>query len=394
MKLKEMIMVALEGLWVNKMRSALTLLGIIIGVMVVILIVTLGLSFTQQTTEAAEQMGVNSFILACVTNEDGEKGKLTMEDCDFIKNSVKSIETIVPLRWPQNLPMLKTPRNKRTWITEGVGSDYPKTSGLEIVSGRFFNQVEDDMGRKVVVISDKTAEVMFGSGIDAVGKTISINGIPFAVCGVSKPEDQVMGLKLYNNYIPVKTMLEMEDSDQISQAVVRIKSTEPLQPTIDHIIKIFEMRQGVKKGFIVQTNEQLIEKSQQELALVTGVFGAIAGIALIVGGIGIMNIMLFSVTERTREIGIRVSVGAKRRDILLQFLVESAVIAALGGMIGMLLGGGLGALICLLVDMPIIVSYEVIVGAFVFSAAIGMVFGIYPANRAAKLDPMEALRYE
>ncbi len=394
MKLKEMIMVALEGLWVNKMRSALTLLGIIIGVMVVILIVTLGLSFTQQTTEAALRMGVNSFIIIPVTNEDGQKGKLTLEDCDFIKDNVKSIETIVPTKWPKNFPVIKTPRNKRTWITTGVGSDYPKTSGLEIVSGRFFNQVEDNMGRKVVVISDMMAEYMFGPGIDAVGKSININGIPFAVCGVSKPEDQVMGLKLCNNYVPVKAMLKMEGSDEISQLTLRIEGTEPLQSNIDHIVKIMEMRQGVKKGFIVRTNEQLIEKSQQELAMVTGVFGAIAGIALVVGGIGIMNIMLFSVTERTREIGIRVSVGAKRRDILLQFLVESAVIAALGGAIGMLLGGALGALICSLVDMPIIVSYEVIVGAFIFSAGIGIVFGIYPANRAAKLDPIEALRYE
>ena len=394
MKLQEMIMVALEGLWVNKMRSALTLLGIIIGVMVVILIVTLGLSFTQQTTEAALRMGVNSFIITSATNEDGEKGKLTLEECDFIKNSVKSIETIVPLRWPEDFPVIKTPRKKRTWITTGVGSDYPKTSSLEMVSGRFFNQVEDDMGRKVVVISDKMAEYMFGPGIDAVGKSININGIPFVVCGVSKPEDQVMGLKLTNNYVPVKTILKMEDSDEINRLTVRIKSTEPLQPAIDHIIKNLEMRQGVKKGFIVQTNKRLIEKSQQELALVTRVFGAIAGIALVVGGIGIMNIMLVSVTERTREIGIRASVGARRRDILLQFLVESAVITALGGAIGMLLGGGLGALICSLLEMPVIISYEVIVGAFIFSASIGIVFGFYPANRAAKMDPTKALRYE
>ncbi len=394
MKINDMILVAVEGLWANKLRSALTMLGMIIGVTVVILIVTLGLSFIKQTTVAALQMGSNSFTLSASTNDIGQKGTLTLEECDFIKNSVDSIELIVPHRWPENFPIIQAGTKKITWITTGVGADYTKISGLKLASGKFFNQVEADMGKRVVVISDKLAVQLFGQSINPIGKTININSTPFVVCGVSKPEDQVMGLKLCNNYIPIKAILEMENTDKVNDVVVRIKGTESLQVAINKIIKMLEFRQGVKNGFVAQTNQQLIDRSKHELLLVTGVFGVIAGISLVVGGISIMNVMMLSVTERTREIGIRTSVGARRHDILLQFLVETALIAAMGGMVGMLLGSGLGVLICSLLQMPIIISYQVIVSAFMISVAIGLIFGMYPANRAAKLDPIEALRYE
>lgn len=154
------------------------------------------------------------------------------------------------------------------------------------------------------------------------------------------------------------------------------------------------MRQGVKKGFTAQTNEEMMAQINVIVGGITGVFGALAGIALVVGGIGIMNIMLVSVTERTREIGVRIAVGARRRDILVQFLVESAVISVLGGAIGMVLGIGIGAVISKIQNMPVVVSWQVIIGAFLFSACIGIAFGMYPANRAAKLNPIDALRYE
>lgn len=394
MKLKEMIFIALEGLRVNKMRSALTMLGMIIGVMVVILIITLGLSLSQETRNAAAKRGANSFVIFPVTNEDGQKGELTMEDCQFISNAVKEVEMIVPLEVPENFPVIKTPRQTLSVVTVGVSADYPAVSGLEMVKGRFFNQVEDNIGRKVVVVSSLFVENTFGPGVDVVGKSIKINGSQYVICGVSKLEEQIGGLKLASNYIPVRNMLKMEGENKLDRVTIRIKSGEPLQPAINRITKILEMRQGIKKGYLAQTNKELIEQSEKQFVLITGILGALAGIALLVSGIGIMNIMLVSVTERTREIGVRVSVGARRRDILLQFLVESAVISAIGGTIGMLLGGGLGALFCMLVDMPVVVSFKVIIGAFLFSASIGIAFGIYPANRASRSDPIESLRYE
>lgn len=394
MTLKDMILVSLEVIWANKLRSALTILGIIIGVMVVILIVTLGISFKEQTTAAALQMGSNSFTLYPSTNDIGQQGTLTLKECDFIKNSIDSVELICPLKYPDRFPIIQAGTKKFEWITTGVGADYPKTSSLKLASGRFFNHVEDDMGKRVVVISDMLSNRLFGPDSNAVGKTININGTPFMICGVSKPEDQIMGLKLSNTYIPIKTMLEIENTEEIDHVVVRIKGTESLQAAINRITKMMELRQSVKNGFAIQTNKNIIERSNKQLLLVISIFGAIAGISLVVGGIGIMNVMMLAVTERTREIGVRISVGANRRDILMQFLVETAVTAALGGSIGMLLGVGLGALMCSFLNMPVIISWQVIAGAFIFSSIIGLIFGILPAKQATKLDPIDVLRFE
>ena len=394
MTLKDLILVSLEAIWANKLRSALTILGIIIGVMVVILIVTLGISFKEQTTAAALQMGSNSFTLYPSTNDIGQQGTLTLKECDLIKTSIDSVELICPLKYPGKFPIIQAGTKKFEWITTGVGADYPKTSSLKLASGRFFNHAEDDMGTRVVVISDMLSNSLFGPDSNAVGKTININGTPFIICGVSKPEDQIMGLKLNNTYIPIKAMLEIENTEEIDNVVIRIKGTESLQGAINRITKILELRQGVKKGFAVLTNTRLIEKSNQQLLLVISIFGAIAGISLVVGGIGIMNVMMLAVTERTSEIGVRTAVGATRRDILMQFLTEAAIIAALGGSIGMLIGIGLGALMCTLLKMPVIISWKVLAGSFIFSGIIGLIFGVLPAKQATKLNPIDALRFE
>jgi putative ABC transport system permease protein len=238
------------------------------------------------------------------------------------------------------------------------------------------------------------AEELFGTGVDAIGKTVRINRIPFVICGLSKPEAQVMGMQSYYSYVPAQCVLEMEETKEIQQALVRVKNAEQFKVATNQTIRMLEMRQGIKKGFVTQTNEQMMAQINTIVGAITGVFGALAGIALVVGGIGIMNIMLVSVTERTREIGIRIAVGARRKDILIQFLVEALVISAIGGTIGMLLGIGIGALISVFLGMPVVISYQVIIISFLFSSSIGIAFGIYPANRAAKLDPIDALRYE
>lgn len=394
MKLKEMIMVALEGVWVNKLRSALTMLGIIIGVLSVIIIVTLGQSLQKQTATEVERLGVNSFTLVAVRNDDGQKGKLTMEDLNFVKDAVEGIDFIVPIALTNSGAAFETPRKKINGMLIGTSPEYLKISTLGLEKGRFFTDVENQMGRRVVVINQKMAEELFGTGVDAVGKTVRINRIPFVVCGLSKPEAQAMGMQSYYSYAPARCVLAMEETKEIQQALVRVKSAEQFKPATNQTIRILEMRQGVKKGFVTQTNEQMMAQINTIVGGITGVFGALAGIALVVGGIGIMNIMLVSVTERTREIGIRIAVGARRKDILIQFLVEALVISAIGGTIGMLLGIGVGALISVFLGMPVVISYQVIIISFLFSSSIGVAFGIYPANRAAKLDPIDALRYE
>jgi putative ABC transport system permease protein len=394
MKLREMLMVALEGVWVNKLRSALTMLGIIIGVLSVIIIVTLGQSLQKQTATEVERLGVNSFTLVAVRNDDGQKGKLTIEDLNFIEDSIESIDFIVPMTYAASGAAFETPRKKLTGMLIGTSPDYLKISTLGLEKGRFFTEVENQMGRRVVVINQKMAEELFGTGVDAIGKTVRINRIPFVICGLSKPEAQVMGMQSYYSYVPAQCVLEMEETKEIQQALVRVKNAEQFKVATNQTIRMLEMRQGIKKGFVTQTNEQMMAQINTIVGAITGVFGALAGIALVVGGIGIMNIMLVSVTERTREIGIRIAVGARRKDILIQFLVEALVISAIGGTIGMLLGIGIGALISVFLGMPVVISYQVIIISFLFSSSIGIAFGIYPANRAAKLDPIDALRYE
>ncbi len=393
MKLKEMVMVALEGVWVNKLRSVLTMLGIIIGVLSVIIIIMLGLGLEQKTAQEGERMGVNSFILTPKTNEDGEKGKLTLEDCNYIKDSLESIELVVPFKTNYHAALV-TPRKKTSAMLIGTSPDYIKVRNLGLAKGRFFTDVENQMGKRLVVIDTKMAEDLFGLGIEVLGKNVRINQIAFEICGVSKPEPPIAGMQFTPIYVPLKAMLAMEDNQEIEQAIVRVKNAEQFKLATDQIVKMLEIRQGVKGGFEAQSNEQMIAQWKDKIRLITGVFGALAGIALVVGGIGIMNIMLVSVTERTREIGIRVAVGARRKDILIQFLVESAVIATLGGISGMLLGIGGAALICMLLGLPVVFSSKVIIDAFLFSAGIGITFGIYPANRASKLNPIDALRYE
>ncbi|ODA42918.1 ABC transporter permease [Desulfosporosinus sp. BG] len=394
MKFTEMIAGALEGIWVNKLRSVLTMLGMIIGVMAVIVIVTLGQSLNKQVAQAVEGMGANSFTLVPEANDNGQKGKLTLEDCKLLKSSMDSVDFVVPVKYLNYLAAIETIRKKETTLLIGTSSDYLKVDQTGLSQGRFFSEAENQMARRVVVINQTVADDLFGPGNEAVGRTLRINSLAFQVCGVTKPVASLLGAQRSNTFIPIKTLLDISDDQEIQQAIVRVKKGDQLKAATVQSVSILEMRHAVKKGYQAQTNEQMMEQFSSILTIITSVFGALAGIALLVGGIGIMNIMLVSVTERTREIGLRMAIGAQRSDILIQFLVESATIAALGGGIGSLLGIGIGAVISWILKMPIVISFGTILFAFCFSSGIGIIFGLYPANRAAKLDPIDALRYE
>lgn len=394
MKFTEMLLVALEGIWVNKLRSALTMLGMIIGVMVVIIIVTLGQSMNKAITQQVEGAGANSFTLMASANDNGQRGKLTLDDCTLLERSIDSIDFVVPIKYLTYSAALQTPRKKISATLIGTSSDVTKIQKISFNDGRFFNETENQIGRRVAVIDQDMANELFGSSSQAVGKTLQINRVSFAICGVTKPAGSLMGMQQSVAYIPLKTLMDMDGNQEIQQVIVRVKSKEQLKSATIQSVNLLEMRHSMKKAYMTQTNEQTMEMYSSILTVITSVFGALAGIALLVGGIGIMNIMLVSITERTREIGVRMAIGARRQDILLQFLVESATISVIGGIIGMILGIGIGAIISLVFKMPVIISVKTILLAFCFSAAIGMVFGLYPANRAAKLNPIDALRYE
>lgn len=239
-------------------------------------------------------------------------------------------------------------------VLVGTSQDYVKVSSLGLSQGRFFTEIENSTDRHVIMIDDKIAAALFGTGNQAAGKTVKLNSQPFLVVGVAKPEAPTMGMEFEYSYIPINAMLALDNTKELQQLLVRVYQKEQLQPTIRQTVKILEMRHDIEEGYQADTNEQLMKQINTILTMITSVVGALAGIALVVGGIGIMNIMLVSVTERTREIGIRIAVGARRRDILIQCLVESAVISVLGGIVGMILGIGIGALIS--VCLPVLGS--------------------------------------
>ena len=393
MNIKEMVWVALEGVWANKLRSGLTMLGIIVGVQAVIIIVMLGLGFEKVTTEEYERMGLNSFTLMPKMNDNGVSGKISIEECDYLKNSVGSIDVVVPVKTVSPVA-LSTPRKKSSATLIGTNQDQVKITSLEMSEGRFFNSAENQMGKRSAIIDTEMAEDLFGKGVKALGKDVSINKINFEICGVYKPEESISFSTSKVVYVPVTTMHLFSNTDELEQVIIRMSNGVPLQTVKDKIIQLLEIRQGVEGGFQMLSNESLTEQWNSQIIMMTGVFGAVAGIALIVGGIGIMNTILISVTQRTREIGIRIAIGANRRNILSQFLVESIVITTIGGLIGMVIGMGGGAAICGLLKLPIVFSLKIVIQTVLFSTAIGIIFGILPARRASKMNPIDTLRYE
>ena len=226
MKFREMIAVALEGIWVNKLRSGLTMLGMIIGVMFVIIIVTMGQSVNQQVAQEVEGLGANSFTLVPVTNDNGQTGKLTLDDCKLLKDSMDSIEFVVPIKVLSSTAAFETARKKKNSMLIGTSPDYLKISQVGFTQGRFFTDAENQMGRRVVVIDQTLADELFGTGNTAVGKTLRINGIPFQVSGVTKPAAAVMGIQQTFTCIPIQTLMEMDDNQDVQQALIRVKSKE------------------------------------------------------------------------------------------------------------------------------------------------------------------------
>lgn len=393
MNIKEMVWVALEGVWANKLRSGLTMLGIIVGVQAVIIIVMLGLGFEKATTEEYERMGLNSFTLMPKMNDNGVSGKISVEECDYLKNSVGSIEVVVPVKTVSPVA-LSTLRKKSFATLVGTNQDQVKIASLEMSEGRFFTSTENQMGKRSAIIDTEMAEDLFGKGVKALGKDISINKINFEICGVYKTEDSIPFSTSKVVYVPVTTINLFSNSDELEQIIIRVSTGVPLKTVMEKITRLLEIRQGVEGGFEILSNEFVTEQWTSQIKLITGVFGAVAGIALIVGGIGIMNTILMSVTQRTREIGTRIAVGANRRNILNQFLIEAIVITTIGGLIGMVIGMSGGAIICRLLKLPIVFSLKIVIQTVLFSTAIGIIFGILPARRASKMNPIDALRYE
>lgn len=392
----EMVSVALDGIWVNKLRSSLTVLGIIIGVASVILVLTLGKGGQSKIMNELESMGSNVFILY-VNAPDGDydRYKISPDECKIMRDSIDGIKALAPVAMAST--QVQSRRKKEGCTVVGTESDLANVIKVNMVKGRFINQNDDAAARKVIVINQKMSDDLFGVGGDALGQVLTVDQTPVMVCGIFKNESGMMeGAPRPVGYIPINLYLEMYPNSGIFELEGSAVSKDKVEKVAQKILKSIEIRHDVvgKKAYMVFNMEQELQSANNVMSIITMIISAIAGISLLVGGIGVMNIMLVSVTERTREIGTRMAIGAKRKDIMVQFLIEALVLSLLGGVIGVILGLGGGGLICLAVKIPFTVSIGTILLAFIFSSVVGIFFGLYPANRAAKLDPIEALRYE
>jgi putative ABC transport system permease protein len=401
--LAENFKMAMDSIISNKMRSFLTMLGIIIGISSVITIVSLGQGGQNTITGEFEKLGSATINVSIDAVKAGQSDFITFEDIKQIKEKVDTVKYIAPSISKQGVAISDT-LNKRASIT-GTNTDGLIIQNLEILYGRLFNEREYTEGKNVVIIDENAALDLFGY-TDIIGKNIKIGSrqspLKVTVIGVTK---SIMGSFGGGNirempaflYVPASLMQNMYSSefsiDRISIMATDKSTSEDAGNGAKNILESRHNNRG-KEIYKAENALNQLDQINNVLGIFTAFIGAVAAISLLVGGIGVMNIMLVSVTERTREIGIRKAIGATTSAILLQFLTESVIVSLIGGIIGMIIGI-LGAYaIGSFADITPALSISVIIGAILFSSAVGIFFGIYPARKAAKLDPIDALRYE
>lgn len=401
MSLWESILVALQGLRANKMRSSLTALGVIIGVSAVITMLAIATGARESMMQRIQGMGTNIlFIRPGQSRSMGVRMRvdtLTMEDSDAIAKECRLIAQTAPEISTRAQVKYGNVNSNLTIV--GTSFQFPDIRNYDIDAGRFFSESEQRAAKKVAVLGPTVVDDMF-EGSNPIGKRIRIRGILFQVIGVTAekgaggfgdPDNQI--------YIPITTAMKrvfgLEYVNSIAAQAVSDKVMDKAQVEIEELLrKRHKIRPGEDDDFHVRNQADILEMANEAAGIFTLLLGGIASVSLVVGGIGIMNIMLVSVTERTREIGIRMAVGARRRDIQRQFLVEALVLSLMGGVVGILLGAGASALITHFSTLTARVSAASVAMSFSFAAIVGIVFGVYPAQRAASLNPIDALRYE
>lgn len=393
MNLLEYLRLAAEGLWMNKLRSFLTILGIIIGIAAVITVVAVGQGGRAVLMAEMEKIGTNLFAIY-IDWQEGEPPRerdFTLQDITVIKELVPEITCLAPTSYRP--ATVQGPKKKKPAQVIGTVADYANIAKARVTRGTFLAAGQDG-ARAVAVLDEALAQEIFGNE-DPLGKRVAISGRPALVIGLTKEESGFLGLQTVKNiYVPIGFWQEIFAERAITQLEGSAARREDVLPAMAQAVKILERRHQAENRYKAASLEQQMQVAGKITGIITLIIGAVAGISLLVGGIGVMNIMLVSVTERTREIGIRMALGARRRDILSQFLIEAVVLCMSGGLLGILLGAGGAYLVARLAKWPPLISFGTILVAFAFSAAVGIFFGLYPANRAARMNPVEALRQE
>jgi putative ABC transport system permease protein len=405
MLIGEIIRVALGALRANKLRSLLTMLGIVIGVAAVIAVVALGTGAQSAVKDRISSLGTT--LLTVMPGQQRGMGvsfdqsmKLTMDDAAALEDRAPNLTAVQP-EMTSRLQVQYLNQNTNTSIV-GTTSNYLEVRKYELQAGRMFSRSEDEGRQRVAVLGPTVLEALGINSPDAIiGEAVRIRGIQFTVIGVLKskgqstpfgnPDDQVL--------VPITTgRFRLFGSDRLRSISVLAQSEDKIPDAMADIQRVIRrehrLTQGRPDDFMIRSQADFLNTLGETTQVFTYLLSGIAAVSLLVGGIGIMNIMLVSVTERTREIGIRKALGATRANILLQFLIEAVVLCLLGGLIGALVGSGGATAMSKFFQWNTIISGGAIAAAFVFSAVVGVVFGVWPARRAAGLDPIVALRYE
>lgn len=401
------IAIAMTALRTNLMRSILTTLGVMIGVFAVTLAVAVGSGAQVSVMQSINALGSNMALIFPQPDSEGsrrgfDRGRLTMRDARAIEKQISGISDIAP-QLRSSIQLVVAGRNASTSAI-GITPGYGKVSNLVAESGRFISEADVRSAARVVILGPTVARKLF-SDFDPVGETIRINRAPFKIIGVTESKGSSFGND--NDDIalmPISTMRQrfsgdsLAGPDDLQVLFVGFEDGVSLPQAKREMTRLLRERYRVRgkniNPFTIRTTEEFMKESAQVTGIFQIVLVAIASISLLVGGIGIMNIMLVSVTERTREIGLRMALGAKRSDIRNQFLVEAAVLCVIGGAMGLILAIAGGTALTVYADFPVPIGIGVGIGAIVFSAFIGLLFGGYPAIRASRLSPIEALRSE
>ncbi len=402
-----MFKIVFRALWRSKVRSALTALGIIVGIAAVIAVIAIGQGASTQMQSSINSMGHNLVMVfpgsmrfggmhmgagarTTLTAEDGEQ--IAVELAHYVMGVTPMLRSGVQIVYSSN-----------NWATSanGVGTAFPDVRGWNVDDGSFFSDADVRAGRRVVVIGRTVAENLFGME-NPLGKTIRIKNMPFKVLGLMErkgsnsmghDQDDIVLMP----YTTFKRVLQNSVFNNVNQLLISLHSLDDLAEAKEEISALLRMRHKLgnrEDDFTVRDMTEVVDSITSISRLMTVLLGVVASISLVVGGIGIMNIMLVSVTERTKEIGLRMAIGAKPFDILMQFLLESIVLSCAGGLIGVVLGASGAQVVGNINNWPILVTESSIIVSFSFSALVGVFFGLYPAFRASRLNPIDCLRYE
>ena len=400
--------IALRALMVNKMRSALTMLGIIIGVGAVIAMIAVGSGAKQRIADQIASMGSNMLIVLSGSSTSGglrfgsgTVPTLKVDDAKAILTEIPSVKYVAPSIG--GVAQIVFGNQNWSTVVTGTTPEVLEIREWPLILGRSFTQQDVDGATKVCLLGKTVVENLFG-GVDPIGQIVRIKKVPFTVVGVLASKGQsTYGTDQDDTiFVPLTTaqkrLFGMQFPGMVRLIAVQAQSPEVMKEVENQINDLLRQRHRLQPGqdndFSVRNLTEIATSAEQSAKVMSLLLGAIASISLIVGGIGIMNIMLVSVTERTREIGIRIAVGAKGRDILLQFLIESLVLSLIGGITGIAIGVAGTLVLATFTQWPILFSINAIFLAFLFSGSVGVFFGFYPARKASMLNPIEALRYE